>query len=157
MASDMEMLVLTDVGTLSPLPTDVKKGIIAMGICGLLSFLSCGLLFIYISYRLLLARSSRDDSAQIFNAQQEEVLAYLALGTGANKTTNALRSMPTQDSYSQRVQDTRSNKPDSNSFLTLIHNLLVADMLQALAFLFNLSWWQADGIFVTSESCGARK
>lgn len=156
MASDPNMQVLAGVGTLSPLPSNVKTGIMATGICGLLSFISCGLLFFYISYRLLTSRTTVNDTEHVFNSEQED-LAKLALGATWGQVTNDLRTVSTRDSYSQSASKLKRKRPDSNSFLTLIHNLLLADMLQALAFSFNLTWWRIDGIFVPSGLCGARK
>ncbi|KAJ4390011.1 hypothetical protein N0V93_007484 [Gnomoniopsis smithogilvyi] len=158
MASNLDAQILGGSGTLSPLPKEVKKGVIAMGILGLISFISCGLLFIYISYRLLVKRSSCNDGTRASLISEREDGSTFAFG--ASRKQSACPSDPktisTYDSGARSGGTFESKKTDSNSFLTLIHNLLVADMLQALAFAFGLNWWRLDGIFVSSGTCGAQ-
>lgn len=153
--NDWEALVLGGFDTLSPLPMELKKGVIATGILGLFSFISCGLLFIYISYRVLTTRSTHNKTHREPSCEVDEVSRF-SLGASGKQSTD-LRKTSTIESAPRRVQKTSSRKKDSNSFLTLIHNLLVADMLQALAFAIGLTWWRENGIFVSSGLCHTRK
>lgn len=154
--NNWEALVLGGFDTLSPLPMELKKGVIATGILGLFSFISCGLLFIYISYRLLVAHSTRNKPSREPSNGDADEMSRISFGASGKQSTD-LRKTSTFESGPRRVEDSANNKKDSNSFLTLIHNLLVADMLQSLAFAFGLTWWREDGIFVSSGTCGARK
>lgn len=150
--NNWEAVVLGGFDTLSPLPVEVRKAVIVTGILGLFSFISCGLLFIYISYRLLIAHPIRNKTPQC----EADEMSRISLGASGKQSTD-LRKASTIESGPRRVEDSASIKKDSNSFLTLIHNLLVADMLQSLAFAIGLTWWREDGIFVSSGSCGTRK
>lgn len=154
MASSQDVQVLAGDGTLSPLPRGVKKGIIATGILGLTSFISCGLLFIYISYRLLAKHSSRSNTTQALDPEKEDVSR---LAPKMQPDTSDLRKTSRRESCPRETTQLENKTTDSNSFLTLIHNLLLADMLQAFSFVLGLNWWREDGIFVSSGSCGARK
>lgn len=157
---DLEFLVLADTGTLSPLPPGVKAGVIAMGICGLLSFTSCGALFLYVSYRLLRSRQSRSEGASGLELQDGNISnqAFDVAGATSVTQTNKTLTPANMDNGALGSGERASrNKPDANSFLTLIHNLLMADMLQACAFLVSVTWWRTDGIYVPTVACGARK
>lgn len=156
MLSETEAQILTDNGSLSPLPKEAKEGVIAMGILGLFSFISCCFLFIYISYRLLTKHSNLNETPRISISSEQDDGSKIALGA-SRKQSNSDQTISRYDSGARCVETSESNKTDSNSFLTLIHNLLVADMLQSLAFTFGLNWWRVDGIIVSSGSCGARK
>lgn len=158
MDSNLEARILGDSGTLSPLPKIVKEGVLITGILGLFSFVSCGVLFIYISYRLKLRRSSRNDAIRASSlVSEQEDDSKLSLPGSRSQSTSDGKTISAYDSGTRTGEYYESKKSESNPFLTLIHNLLVADMLQALAFALGLNWWRVDGIFVPSGSCGARK
>lgn len=154
--NNWEALVLGGFETLSPLPMELKKGVIATGILGLFSFISCGLLFIYISYRVLITHPIRNKQPREASGDLDEI-SRLSLGASRKQSTTDLRKTSTIESGPRRVENSTSSQKDPNSFLTLIHNLLVADMLQALAFALGLTWWRANGIFVSTGTCGFRK
>lgn len=160
--SEVDLLLFAASGTISPLPAEAKLGVIASGICGLLSFLSCGTLFLYISYRLLRSRTSRSKDAHGLDMQVENISsqAFDVVGAAGPNTANKLRKTLTAATLESETLDSEGrsrNKRPSHSFLTLIHHLLMADMLQACAFLVSVHWWRMDGIYVPTFACGARK
>lgn len=149
----MDIVILASSGTLSPLPAQMKGGVIVMGLFGCFSLLSCAILFLYITYRLLKPRWSADDEGQSFDLGRDYI-SELTIGANRRPTHASMRKLPSRDSEARASEVAR--RPESNSFLTLIHNLLMADIVQALAFTLSLSWWQHDGIFVPSATCTAQ-
>lgn len=159
--SPAEIAALADVGTLSPLPLVVKRGIVATSIFGLLSFISCALLFIYITYKLLRAQWAGDDDARSNDRQflQPRTPGYpldpVLTGASASRPSD-VRKPQTQEIRSEARVFDDPKRSESHSFLTLIHNILMADMVQAASFMLSATWWRKDGIFVPSPTCTAQ-
>lgn len=159
MPTPEEIQALADVGTLTPLPSVVKKGIIATSIFGLLSFISCALLFIYITYKILRFQWANDDETRSNERQslQPRMGGYpldLAL-SGASRPSD-VRKNQAQEIRTEAAGFDAPKQVESHSFLTLIHNILMADMVQSVAFMLSTSWWRKNGIFVPSPTCTAQ-
>lgn len=158
---DPEIAVLAFTGTLSPLPLEAKRGVAAAGILGLLSFISCGCLFSYITYRVLKSRwTPREEPRRRSGPFHRRHLSDISARRGLKRdfTGGTIRqSLSPRDSENPRSGD-NTTKPASgpNSFLTLINNILAADMFQSLTYILNLSWWRQDGIFVDTPTCAAQ-
>lgn len=158
--SPEEIEALADVGTLSPLPLVVKKGIIVTSIFGLASFISCALLFIYITYKMLRAQWAGDDDTRSNDRQslQPRLGGYPldSVLSGTSGRPSDVRKPQTQEIRSEAPIFSPPKKRESHSFLTLIHNILMADMIQAASFMLSTTWWRKDGIFVPSPTCTAQ-
>lgn len=162
MSSELDLLLLAGVGSLSPLPLPLEQGVISMGLLGLFSLISCGLLFSYITYRVIEPRRSPDDG--LILELRDEAVDMPDLSRGANqrhlsydmaRMSNMSKSaLPSSEARLR--EEEAAKRPESNSFLTLIHNLLIADMFQSFAFVLSLNWWRYDGILVPSSTCAAQ-
>lgn len=170
MSLNMDPLVLASTTSISPLPPEDRTGIIAMSLIGFASFLSCALLFLYITYRLLKSRwgspapDPREESDQAALAHRHEFIPDLPPSASRRQLSSDLKKHRQQESEAEQLRLAEEaaaagagrSRSSSNSSLTLIHNLLMADMVQAFAFVFGFSWWHRDGIFVESPTCGAQ-
>lgn len=191
---------LSSVATLSPLKGPAKTYVVAIGVMGLVSFLSCAVLFLFITYRLLrpswttttTKRNVSFNKSQVTAAEAEAAATTTSpnddmihhtfdkMTLGANHQpalqhlsdlTKALTQQEDTEAHDPEQSSSHINTkarkspssaaaaaaapglPSSNSFLTLIYHLLVADMIQALAYVCSLTWWRNDGIFVPSANC----
>lgn len=164
MTSEAEIVLLAGGGTLSPLPPSVKSIIIAMGLLGFASFVSCGLLFLYITYRVLKPRWAHEPPSPDDQYPRDEYIPDLPVSASRRQLSSEMlkkhRRQQAEAGGSGRGGRHGSGgakaEPSSNSSLFLIHNLLMADMLQALAHTLALAWWRLNGIVVESPSCGAQ-
>ena len=91
--------------SLSPLPEDLKRGLIAPGTTGILSAACCIAMLLFVIYRFLTWRS-----------HYKTFVGY-------------------------------------NQYVVLIINLLLADMMQGVSFMFSFHWISHDGIFAPSQTC----
>lgn len=91
--------------SISPLPADLKYGLLAPGITGILSAASCIAMLLFVTYRFLTWRS-----------HYKTFVGY-------------------------------------NQYVVLIVNLLVADMMQGISFMFSFHWISQGGIFAPSKTC----
>ncbi|KAJ6442244.1 G-protein coupled receptor [Purpureocillium lavendulum] len=161
--------------TLSPLPPNLRSGLIAITVLSLVSFVASVTLFLYLSYKLILWRFFiRDHPAR---AEQ-----HPARRNAAQPTTNFTLGIDdifppgeqgqpesADAQHEQGHQNERQpppppppplppapRSPPPNQFLVLIYNLFLADMHQSLAFLLNTAWLQQDGIIVRTTTCWAQ-
>lgn len=157
--SPAEIEALADVGTLTPLPLVVKRGIIVTSIFGLTSFISCALLFIYITYKVLRPHWANDCDTRSNDRQslqpRAEGYPLDSVLSGTSGRPSDVRKPQTREIQTE-AGGFAPKKAESHSFLTLIHNILMADMIQAAAFMLSTSWWRKDGIFVPSPTCTAQ-
>lgn len=162
MSSDISTSIFFDSGTITPLPLDAKRGIIAIALFGILSFVCCGLLTLYISYRLLVSWRRGDDKNGTAHAPGGLDTLDMTLN-GAIRPSD-MRDIQMREGQMQASRDAQAGGgdlstrggDDSHSFLTLIHNLLMADMFQSFAFMLSANWWRRDGIYVPSLTCTAQ-
>lgn len=74
---------------------------------------------------------------------------------GANRPSDA-RKGQTQETRSEAAGSDNPKKAEFHSFLTLIHSILMADMVQSVAFMLSTSWWRKNAIIVPSPTCSAQ-
>ncbi|KAF3767068.1 hypothetical protein M406DRAFT_328175 [Cryphonectria parasitica EP155] len=138
-----------------------------MGILGLFSLLSCAVLFVHISYRGFTSPESKKQETPVgLGAEDAKTFDKWTLGANRQQQQQQQQQHEEQQNtsdmtkvFSQNPQSRDSKaaaRPGYNSFLTLIHHLLVADMFQAMSFVLSLHWWRYDGIFVPSTACAAQ-
>ncbi|XXG93792.1 hypothetical protein Hte_000041 [Hypoxylon texense] len=138
--------------TLSPLPNGHRNGLIAVAVCGIVSFISTSTLFLYLTYKLITWRMrtpERKDDGHQTPAND------LSLGLAQRNYGITKKAIPQEhEGASQRQQVPRRGPP--NQFLVLVYNLLFADMHQATAFMLNIPWIQNNGILVGNPTCWAQ-
>ncbi|KAI2640124.1 hypothetical protein GGS21DRAFT_537851 [Xylaria nigripes] len=146
--------MLSGSATLTPLPTVVYSGSVAIGVFGLISFSSALGLFLYLLYKVLwwqLGGGSDDNRAAGCRYEsgpfQFGPAHDVAKITGSRNPTYAESLAP-----SERIR--RPRYP--NQFLVLIINLLLADLQQATAFALSTEWVARNSIEVESTTCFAQ-
>ncbi|KAF4921798.1 putative methyltransferase tdiE [Colletotrichum viniferum] len=161
-------------GTLAPLPENHRLGLIVLTAFSLLSFVSTTALWLFISYKLLSERLEerrrkrrrarrRNASAATAAAPQ---FPDLSLGldapcSGATGFERILELDRLAAEAQERPPDTNSQEADEdaepqvrNPFPILVYNLLLADMMEALAYGLSCYWVAVDGIFAPSGFIG---
>lgn len=138
--------------SLSPLPSDVRRGLIAITFFACLSFISTSSLWVYLNYKLITWRRNLRSRAKrvarnipepptIVDLNFEEDSDYPS-GQASNKT---------HERNLRQIHDAKHEVP--NQFLVLIYNLFLADMHQSAAFLLSASWLGHNGILINKATC----
>lgn len=139
--------------TLSPLPNGHRNGLIAVAVCGIVSFVSTSTLFLYLTYKLMTWRMRSPKKGD--DGQQTTPANDLSLGLAQRNYGMAKKAIPQeQEGSSQQQQGTKRGRP--NQFLVLVYNLLFADMHQATAFMLNIPWIHNNAIVVGDPACWAQ-
>ncbi|KAI1270477.1 hypothetical protein F5Y18DRAFT_13887 [Xylariaceae sp. FL1019] len=136
----------TVLDVLSPLPPVVRAGSIAISVFAYTSFFSALVLFIYLTYKIVswqLGISHHKDRKRSAAGQS---FSNGPIEFGPRHDTAQLTSI-------QREIVVRTVPRAPNQFMVLILNLLVADLLQATAFLLSSAWVARDGIWVHTATC----
>lgn len=128
--------------TISPLPTGHRNGLIAIAVCGLLSFVTTTTLFLFLTYKLIIwcMRPVQEGDAHQTPAND--------LSLGLAQRNFAKKAIPEQG-----ISRQRRKKGSPNQFLILVYNLFFADMHQSTAFLLNIPWIQRNEITVGDPTC----
>ncbi|OTA97804.1 hypothetical protein M434DRAFT_391428 [Hypoxylon sp. CO27-5] len=138
--------------TLSPLPTGHRNGLIAVAVCGMISFISTSTLFLYLTYKLVtwhIRTPKREDNSHQTPAND------LSLGLAQRNYGMNKKDIPQEhEGNAQRRQKQGRGPP--NQFLVLVYNMLFADMHQATAFMLNIPWIQNNEITVGNPTCWAQ-
>ncbi|KAI1370966.1 G protein-coupled glucose receptor regulating Gpa2-domain-containing protein [Hypoxylon crocopeplum] len=139
--------------TLSPLPNGHRNGLIAVAVCGMLSFVTTSTLFLFLTYKLItwrLRTPARQDDGHQTAAND------LSLGLAQRNYGLARKAFPQEQETGapRRQEETRRGPP--NQFLVLVYNLFFADMHQATAFMLNIPWIQNNEINVGNPTCWAQ-
>ncbi|KAI0148772.1 hypothetical protein GGR57DRAFT_229358 [Xylariaceae sp. FL1272] len=136
----------TVLDVLSPLPPVVRAGSIAISVFAYTSFFSALILFIYLTCKIVswqLGRSNHKDRKRS--------------AAGHTFTNGPIEFGPAHDAAKltslSRDPEVEMTSRAPNQFLVLILNLLVADLLQAAAFLLSSAWVARDGIWVHTAIC----
>lgn len=160
-------------GTLSPLPDYHRRGLLAVTILGILSFVTSTGLFLYIAYKFAKWRfqpSMTPGQQEQENSTSNDLslgLAQKNFGNGPPKPTASedVRELQLQlqhhhqqqqqlEQEQQQQQQQRSVKKGApNQILILIFNLLLADMHQATAFMLSARWVRINEITVGTRTC----
>lgn len=172
--------------SVSPLPASIRGCLIAMAGMGVTSLVASSLLWLHITYRLILwkIRDIRFQKMQLEPpaAQQTNAPRAIDLNLGLaenhyyqtryNNSKNAT-DMPsslgqkppeqTDTVVSQVVDHGQSSRQTStrrekppNPLLLLIYNLILADVVLSLAYMNNISWLRMDGIIAKTSTCFAQ-
>ncbi|UNI22406.1 hypothetical protein JDV02_008297 [Purpureocillium takamizusanense] len=152
--------------TLAPLGLSLRRGLIAITVLALVSFIASATLFLYLSYKIILWRffmrhppARETQNPRLRNALQPTVNFRLGIddifpdGQGPQAESSVAAQALHQSSESPLPPSSCSKNPPPNQFLVLIYNLFLADMHQSLAFLLNTAWLQRDGIMVGTTTC----
>ncbi|ODA78945.1 hypothetical protein RJ55_04535 [Drechmeria coniospora] len=150
-----------DSRSLSPLPSSLRGGLIAIAVLALVSFVACATLFVYlttklVAWRYFLKEHPSPPSPQVPASPPQPTTEFTLGIDGIFKgpprdgdQDDAASDLPSSGAV-LRSQPVR--KPP-NQFLVLIYNLFLADMHQSLAFLLNAIWLRRDGILVGTSTC----
>lgn len=171
--------------SVSPLPADVRKCLMAMATVGITSLVAAGLLWLHITYRLLLwkIRQIRSQRQQLEapTAQPTTTSGTIDLNLGlaenhyyqaryhrnANdtppsggqkqieRTNTVVSQVAVEQGPQSRTSSTRREKPP-NPLLLLIYNLILADVMLSISYISNVSWLRMDGIIASSRTCTAQ-
>lgn len=171
--------------SVSPLPADVRKCLMAMATVGITSLVAAGLLWLHITYRLLLWKikqfKSRRQQPEAPPAQPTPSPGTIDLNLGLaenhyyqaryhmnadtptpgdqkqqlERTNTVVSQMALEQGRQSRTTSSRHEKPP-NPLLLLIYNLILADVLLSVSYTNNLSWLLMDGIIAPSKTCTAQ-
>ncbi|KUI73117.1 hypothetical protein VM1G_08752 [Cytospora mali] len=153
-------------GSISPLPAVYQRCQIGMLAVGMLSLITSSLLFLHITYKLILwkvtdSRSHKTKPNQTANPVTTEGVdlslglsesQYFQTRQKAGGTTATLPRGPLARSDTFQSTSTRRQKPP-NPLLLLIYNLILSDIFLAIAYMHNIVWLSKDGIDITSLAC----
>ncbi|PHH90787.1 hypothetical protein CDD83_2636 [Cordyceps sp. RAO-2017] len=142
--------------SLSPLTPDLRRGLIAITVLALVSFATSTILFLYLTYKLVVWRflvppEQKQQQGEL-ERRPSHATSDFRLGIDGIFTDGDPSRLDVAVSR-QEDRRRRSKTPPPNQFLVLIYNLLLADMHQSLAFLLNASWLRADGIMARTPTC----
>ncbi|KAJ3578245.1 hypothetical protein NPX13_g2323 [Xylaria arbuscula] len=143
--------------TLSPLPSVVHAGSIAISVFALGSFFSVSGLLLYLIYKLVTWRLGRWAPRNSRRNAPGHMFASGSIKFGpAHDAARLAGSAPTVDAQSLVPSDRPQGPRYPNQFMVLFLNLLMADLHQAIAFTLNLSWVVRDSIDVETRTCFAQ-
>ncbi|KLU85244.1 hypothetical protein MAPG_04272 [Magnaporthiopsis poae ATCC 64411] len=154
-------LVEKTTGTIAPLPTALRRGLIAITVCGTLSFVTTLSLLVYLSYMLVRwyirppPRQSATVSAMVSESSERATEksgmpltdVYLCPKAGGEEDGAADR----EGKASSLRERLRRDPP--NQFLILIYNLVLADLQQAVGFTVSLAWLITDQAESGGQMC----
>ncbi|KAK6210047.1 vegetative cell wall protein gp1 [Colletotrichum tabaci] len=161
-------------GSLAPLPEYHRRGLIILTAFSFLSTLATTLLWLFITYKFLSYRRRKwvDKRRRARRRQHATVadLPDLTLGldapcpgsTGFSRIEELDRlatvQEPANDAGAQRPdEDDEVDEAEERSpFPILVYNLLLADMMEAVAYSLSIYWVIEDGIFAPSSVCWAQ-
>lgn len=154
-------------GTLAPLPENHRSGLIILTAVSFLSFLSTLILWLFISYKLLkerLTQKKQPDDARpnvVIGGVPDLTLGLDAPASGAQGFARLQELDRLAAEEEQRNTEAERRRVEEavqarNPFPILVYNLLIADMMEALAYGLSFYWVYADGIFAPSSVCWAQ-
>ncbi|KAK1467574.1 integral membrane protein [Colletotrichum cuscutae] len=159
-------------GTLAPLPDYHRRGLIVLTIFSFLSAIATTGLWLFITYKLLSYRKTRPGPRQRSTRPQDADVTDLpdlslgldasCAGTSGFARIEELDRLATSQGQAVEAASAPENREEQeveearNPFPILIYNLLLADMMEAVAYALSISWVSADGIFAPSSVCWAQ-
>ncbi|KAF6823307.1 integral membrane protein [Colletotrichum musicola] len=171
-------------GTLAPLPEYHRRGLIVLTTFSFLSALATSLLWCFITYKLVTywrerrierrrnrqnRRNSPNSPTRLQDAPASD-FPDLSLGLDApcSGATGFARLEELDRLAAQQEQAAAEGVPEGNRdeeeeeekthnpFPILVYNLLLADLMEAVAYGLSVYWVSADGIFAPSSVCWAQ-
>ncbi|KAF7563477.1 hypothetical protein G7046_g601 [Stylonectria norvegica] len=142
--------------SISPLPDNLRTGLIIISVFAIISFISTSSLFIYLTYRLAVRPPKKEESPSNDVPSRVRVADYCPYdGEGrthdyALKVARERRERLAQEAKANK--DKKAKKQPPNQILVLLYNLIIADMHQAAAFLISAYWIHKKGIFINTPA-----
>ena len=140
-----------DTGTLTPLPKRHRQGITAVGFAALISLLSTGALFLFLTYVYVLWQVQRWRAGRREWTRRASLDLSLGLpdcrGSEIESSSDGRRDEPSGGQSS-----IRSRRP-RNPFPHLIYNILLAEIHTAVGYSVNLIWVARDGVLEGTLTC----
>ncbi|KAK1573112.1 uncharacterized protein LY79DRAFT_594104 [Colletotrichum navitas] len=154
-------------GSLAPLPDYHRRGLIILTSFSFLSAATTSLLWLFITYKFLSYRRLK-----WAHTRREKELrgnystiglpdltlgidAPCAGGTGFSRLTE-LDSNEAQSKRPEEQEEKREEVEVRSPFPILVYNLLLADMMEAVAYALSIYWVASDGIIAPSPVCWAQ-
>ncbi|KAK0667402.1 hypothetical protein QBC41DRAFT_228468 [Cercophora samala] len=157
----MSSLIEDETGTLSPLPITIRSGLTAVATIAFLSLVFVSALLVYLSWRFVkwhVKRPSQEPSAPAASNPQIDEHNLHEMLTMPRNSHVAAETQPTEPSpetsesphtgFWNRIRD---NPP--NQFLVLIYNLLLADLMQDIAYFSSARWLSLNKIDTRHPAC----
>ncbi|KAI1425699.1 hypothetical protein F5Y12DRAFT_355767 [Xylaria sp. FL1777] len=140
--------------SLTPLPTVVRSGSIAIAVFAFASLFSAVGLFLYLSYKVIGWQLGRWSPKSYKGRAPGHMFASGPPVYGAAHDVARLAgSEPTVDALSLAPSERVESPRHPNQFIVLFLNLLIADAHQATAFVLSTSWVARDIIDVRTTIC----
>lgn len=141
--------------SLSPLPSNIRQGLIVISILACASFILTSSLFVYLNYKLFTWRRNLRSRAKRVarNIPEPPVIVDLNFKREHEDNEHA-QGRPSNDAHERNLRQIHAVRNEvPNQFLVLIYNLFLADMHQSAAFLLSASWLGHNGIFIHKATC----
>lgn len=154
--------------TLSPLPPVYRRCQIALLAVGSVSLITSSLLFLHITYKLILWKVN---DSQLKKSEKAAKIAAtedvdLSLGLSENQyyqtrqkarggTATTLPTGPLSRSDTFRSTTVRRQRPP-NPLLLLIYNLILSDIFLSMCYMNNAVWLSKDMVEVATKTCRAQ-
>ncbi|KAF9881490.1 integral membrane protein [Colletotrichum karsti] len=161
-------------GTLAPLPDNHRSGLIILTAVSFLSFLATLVLWLFITYKLVKeifeekeAKKKKsiprqhNANAIFVGGTPDLTLGLDAPASGATgfarlQELDRLAAEQGQRAIDEAAREQEEEVQARNPFPILVYNLLLADMMEALAYGLSFYWVYADGIYAPSSVCWAQ-
>ncbi|KAF3055704.1 hypothetical protein GL218_06806 [Daldinia childiae] len=138
--------------TLSPLPSGHRNGLIAVAVCGMVSFVTTSTLFLFLTYKLVTWHLGNPKG---IDEDHQTPANDLSLGLAQRNFGSSKKAIPQGHDEERRRRQAVGRGPP-NQFLVLVYNLFFADMHQATAFMLNIPWIRKNEITVGVPTCWAQ-
>lgn len=152
--------------SLSPLFPHLHRGLIAVTVLAITSFVASSALFVYLTTKLLQryvfgpkpqpadpTTASQSSSNPNSKRDDDFRLGIDGIFTDSGSSTSQGEALVKQKSVGASASSASQTIVAPNQSLILIYNLVVADIIQSSAFALNLSWLVQDGIFIQTATC----
>lgn len=170
-------------GSLYPLPADHRRGLIVLTSFSFISFIATSILWTFISYKLISFRvhtrrrqrkQGREQNAKLreekgtvdfsmglrtdlFRDGKAIDIAMLdELAKGALEPELDKQDLDGNSSQQPKASSSAQYFEKVNPFPILVYNLLLADMMEAVAYGLSIKWVVANGIYAPSPTCWAQ-
>jgi len=141
--------------SLAPLPQSLRTGLGVVSVFASLSLVSSTVLFLHLSFKLARwhLRHQKSNATDGWTHQPFDGTQLTEVRPGAPFAIPHADLSHHDDFNSVQKIKTGKATPGPNQFIVLLHNLLLADMHQSIAFFLNIVWVGADGILVRTGTC----
>lgn len=144
-------------GSISPLPTVLRRGLTAVSLLAFLSFFSSLALFVFLTRKFILWQigehsraEKRPTSPEPESPTRTDFNGFLVPDAHLCPPMEPVWEPPKETFWE------RFRRDPPNQFLVLIYNLLLADIQQSLAFMLNVSWLWRNALEAGTPACWAQ-